>query len=75
MDSITRNLVSKTVSTKKLMYTAFTTLPTEIQLEILDYIPRKVVFQPNELVYLKHFYIYLEELKNDREIVVAAAQN
>jgi hypothetical protein len=58
MDSITRNLVSKTVSTKKLMYTAFTTQPTEIQLEILDYIPRKVVFQPNELVYLKHFYIY-----------------
>ena len=58
MDSITRNLVSKTVSTKKLMYTAFTTLPTELQLEILEYIPRKLVFQPNELVFLKHFYMF-----------------
>jgi lambda repressor-like predicted transcriptional regulator len=58
MDPTTSNLVSKTVSTKNLIYTAFTTLPTELQLEILDYVPRKVVFQPKELALLKHFYIY-----------------
>jgi len=58
MNSITRSLVSQAVSNQKLVVTAFTTLPTELQLEILDYIPRRVVFQPKELAFLKHLYIY-----------------
>lgn len=58
MSSTTRNLVSRALSNQKLMYTAFTTLPTELQLEILEYIPRKLVFHHKLLVFLKHFYIY-----------------
>ena len=61
MDSTTRNLVSKAVSNKKLIVTAFTTLPTELQLEILDYIPKKVCSK--ELGCLTQFYTYLKEME------------
>ena len=33
-------------------------LPSELQLEILDYIPRKVIFEPEELAFLQLFYIF-----------------
>ena len=63
MDRITRNLVNKKVLNQKLIITAFTTLPNELQLEILDYIPIKIVFQPNELEFYKNHLLFQNDFK------------
>ena len=65
MDSITKNLVNKRVLNQKLIITAFTTLPRELEMMILSYIPKPpitIVFKEEQLE--RYMFFLVNNLKD-----------
>ena len=58
MNLTTERIIGECVEKRSKFNFIMGQLPSELQLEILDYIPRKVIFEPKELAFLQLFYTY-----------------
>lgn len=58
MNLTTQRMIGECVEKRSKFNFIMGQLPSELQLEILDYIPRKVIFEPEELAFLQLFYIF-----------------
>jgi hypothetical protein len=58
MNLTTQRMIGECVEKRSKFNFIMGQLPSELQLEILDYIPRKVIFEPEELSFLQLIYTY-----------------
>jgi hypothetical protein len=65
MNSATTKQLSKTLSNQQLVMNAFSALPLELAMEILEYIPIKIYFEPRALTFYKDQLL----LQNDFQMI------
>ena len=69
MDSATTKQLSKTLSDHQLVMNAFSALPLEVAMEILEYVPIKIYFEPKELTFYKDQLQNCLLLQNDFQMI------
>ena len=69
MDSATTKQLSKTLSHHQLVMNAFSALPLEVAMEILEYVPIKIYFEPKELTFYKDQLQNCLLLQNDFQMI------
>ena len=66
---MTTKQLGKTLSDHQLVMNAFSALPLELAMEILEYVPIKIYFEPKELTFYKDQLLQCLLLENEFQMI------